>query len=246
MNIRLTAPNGASLSDVPRMLADVEPAAGPWRVAPLSELVSVLLGEAWPVGRRPRIVAVDGRSGSGKTTVADRLRIAVPGAEVVHTDDIAWWHSRFGWHDLMIDGVLEALHRGQSVHYQPPAWASRGRAGQIDVSAQASVVIIEGVGAARRELTHLLDATVWVQSDFAEAKRRAILRDGGDARASERWQAWMTEEIPFLAADRPWERATIIVAGTPDVPHDPTREVVIAAPLSGAADTSQRASGRTP
>jgi len=56
----------------------------------------------------------------------------------------------------------------------------------------------------------------------------------------------MTEEIPFLAADRPWERATIIVAGTPDVPHDPTREVVIAAPLSGAADTSQRASGRTP
>lgn len=38
----------------------------------------------------------------------------------------------------------------------------------------------------------------------------------------------MTEEIPFLAADRPWERATIIVAGTSDITHDPVGEVVIA------------------
>ena len=94
----------------------------------------------------------------------------MPPVEVVHTDDIAWWHSRFGWHDLMIDGVLERLHCGQSVHYQPPAWASRGRAGHIEVSAKASVVIVEGVGAARQELTHLLDAAVWMQSDFGEAK----------------------------------------------------------------------------
>jgi len=79
----------------------------------------------------------------------------VPDAQVVHTDDIAWWRSRFGWDDLMIDGVVEPPHRGESVHYQPPAWASRGRTGHIDVSANASVVIIEGVGAARRQVTHL-------------------------------------------------------------------------------------------
>ena len=132
------------------------------------------------------------------------------------------------------------------MHYQPPAWAIRGRTGHIDVSANASVVIIEGVGAARREVTHLLDAVVWVQSDFAEAKRRAILRDGGDAPARERWHAWMTEELPFLAADRPWERATIIVAGTPDIVHDHTREVVIAAPLPATADTSRQGPRRSP
>src|SRR5712691_8525026 len=204
-----------------------EPLAGPWRVAPLSELVSLLLNAGGRLVSRPRIVAVDGRSGSGKTTLTERLRTAVPDAEVVHTDDIAWWHSRFGWDELMIDGVLEPLHRGESVHYQPPAWASRGRTGQIDVSANASVVIIEGVGAARREVTHLLDAVVWVQSDFGEAMRRVLVRDGGDAPARERHDAWMTEEIPFLAADRPWERATIIVAGTPYITHDPVGEVVI-------------------
>jgi hypothetical protein len=192
---------GVILPDVPMTLAEHELAAGPWCVSPLSELVSVLLDAGGPHVGRPRIVAVDGRSGSGKTIVAERLRTAVRDAEVVHTDDIAWWHSRFGWHDLMIDGVLETLHRGQSVHYQPPAWASRGRAGQIDVSAKASVVIIEGVGAAP---------------------------------AMEHWDAWMTEEIPFLAADRPWERATIIVSGTPDLTYDPIAEVVIAAPMPPA------------
>ncbi len=212
-------------------LAVGEPAAGPWRAAPLSELVAMLLDAGGPHVGRPRIVAVDGRSGSGKTTLAERVRTAVPGAEVVHTDDIAWWHSRFGWHDLMIDGVLEPLHRGQSVHYQPPAWPSHGRAGQIDVSATASVVIIEGVGAGRRELNHLLDAMVWLQSDDGEAERRGMLRGGSDAATRERWREWMTEEIPFLAADRPWERATIIVAGTGDVPYDPIDEVVISAPL---------------
>jgi len=56
----------------------------------------------------------------------------------------------------------------------------------------------------------------------------------------------MTEQIPFLAADRPRERATIIVAGTADVTYDPIAEVVIAAPLLAAADTSQPRRGRTP
>ena len=35
------------------------------------------------------------------------------------------------------------------------------------------LLIVEGAGAARRELMHLLDAVVWVQSDATEAERRA-------------------------------------------------------------------------
>lgn len=221
------------------MLLDDEPAAGPWRVAPLSDLVGVLLDASGvPVGR-PRIIAVDGRSGSGKTTLAERLRTAIPGAEVVHTDDVAWWHSRFGWSDLMIDNVLEPLHGGQSVHYQPPAWRSHARSGHIDVSAKAPVVIIEGVGAARLELIHMLDATVWVQSDFSEAERRGILRGGAGHRPM--WDEWMAEEIPFVAADRPWERATIIVAGTPDLAYDSVSEVVIARCLAAHSRNSRPA-----
>jgi hypothetical protein len=40
----------------------------------------------------------------------------------------------------------------------------------------------------------------------------------------------MAEERPFLAADRPWERARLVVAGTPPLGHDPRTELVVADP----------------
>jgi hypothetical protein len=205
-----------------------ESSAGPWRVESRAWLVDLLLQTVGPVAGRPPVIGVDGRGASGKSTLAERVRLAVPGAQVVHTDDIAWAHSRFGWDDLMIGGVLEPLHRGQSVHYQPPAWARHGREGHVDVSVDGPLVIVEGVGASRRGLTPWIDAAVWVQSDWLEAERRGLVRDGGDAGAIENWHAWMSEELPFLAADRPWERASIIVCGTPQIDHDPVNDVVVA------------------
>ena len=128
-------------------------------------------------GGPPRVVAVDGHGGSGKTALAERLHRLTPGSAIVHTDDVAWCHSRFGWDDLMIDGILRPLRAGQDVHYQPPAWKPRGRDGHIDVPAASTAVFIEGVGASRRELAGLLDAAIWVQADFDEAKRRGLVRD---------------------------------------------------------------------
>jgi hypothetical protein len=54
------------------------------------------------------------------------------------------------------------------------------------------------------------------------------VRDGGDAEARQNWHAWMSEELPFLAADRPWERAIVVVSGAPQLDHDPVNEVVVA------------------
>ena len=213
------------------MLGEGEPLAGPWRVEPLTELLRLIGAVPSVPNGRPRIVAIDGRGASGKTTLAARLQGLVAGSQVVHTDDIAWAHSRFGWADLMIGGVLEPLHHGLSVHYQPPAWASNDRTGHVDVSVDAPLLIIEGVGASRSEVTSLIDASIWVQSDLADAERRGILRDGGDADAARRWHAWKTEEDPFLAADRPWSRAAVIVGGSDQIAHDPATEVALAPPI---------------
>lgn len=90
------------------------------------------------------------------------------------------------------------------------------------------MLILEGVGAARRELMHAVDAVVWVQSDMEQARTQGIARDGGDAEAAAFWETWMAEEFPFLADQRPWERANAVVSGTPERAHDPTSEVVVA------------------
>jgi len=84
--------------------------------------------------------------------------------------------------------------------------------------------VLEGVGASRDELAHLLDARLWVQTDQTEIDRR------NDARVAD--EGWLVEEVPFVAAHRPWEHADLILAGNPTLPHDPWTEIVVAdAPL---------------
>jgi hypothetical protein len=189
-------------------LPDGEPECGPWRTMAVAEL--------YPMLRRPRVLAVDGRSGSGKSMLVERLVATVPGTAVVHTDDVAWYHDFFDWADLLVDGVLTPWRDGRHVAYRPPAWDARARPGAITVAADAPLLVVEGVGAGRRALAQLVDAVVWVQTDRGLATRRGLERDGGDVAF---WDEWEARERPFLAADRPWERADLVVSGQ-DVRHD--------------------------
>lgn len=207
-----------------------EPPAGPWRVVPVAEVAATLLGQAGPVDGRPVVVGVDGRSSSGKTTVAGRLAATVHGAVVIHTDDVAWHHAFFDWADLLADGVLTPARQGLAVSYRPPAWDARGRTGAIEVPGGAAMLVVEGVGAARGQLSHLLDASLWVQSDLAEADRRNAGRVAAGEMTPSDFAAWMTEEVPFQAGQRSWERANLIVTGTPGLAHDPSTELVVADP----------------
>ena len=210
------------------MLEDDEPEAGSWRALPFAKFAAILLDAARVAIDRPRIVAIDGRSASGKTTLARRLEQVVRGATTVHTDDIAGWHSMFDWSELMIDGVLGPARRGEAVAFRPPAWEERGRSGAIEVPRDTSLLIVEGVGAGRRETAHLVDAVVWVQSDAAARNEREAARIAAgetDAEVSERW---MREERPFIADQRTWERASVFVCGTPDLHHAWNTDVLIA------------------
>lgn len=211
-------------------LGEGEPPAGPWTAQLIETLVRMLLGSAATPEGRPRLVAVDGRGGAGKSTLVRRLQEAVPNSAVVHTDDVAWHHSFFDWTALLQRAVLEPLRRGGAVAYRPATWQERGRAGSIVVPAGLDAVWIEGTGSSRRELAALIDASVWVQSDVVEAERRLVARDGDDPAEVNLRREWQQEEVPFLRQDRPWDRATAVVAGTTDVPHDPATQVVVAPP----------------
>jgi hypothetical protein len=68
---------------VPMSLPVCEPHAGPWQVAPVRELIRVILKAASAPTGRPRVVAIDGRSAAGKSTVAELLHDAVPFSAVV-------------------------------------------------------------------------------------------------------------------------------------------------------------------
>jgi hypothetical protein len=106
--------------------------------------------------------------------------------------------------------VLDQVLRGRAVRYRPPAWDAHGREGSIEIRAGAKLVVIEGVGAGRHELAPFVDAVIWVHCDEDVANQRSLDRVGrpGGPRTVGALREWMAEETPFLAEQRPWERAT--------------------------------------
>jgi hypothetical protein len=206
-------------------LREEEPHAGAWRILSLAALARHLL-DSGPRGR-PAIVGIDGRSSSGKTTLASRLAGAVERSFVVHTDDIAWHESMFAWSDLLIDGVLKPVRAGAAVRLRPPAWTVRGRPGSIDVEPDVELMIVEGVGVGRGAIAPLLDVLIWVRCDETVIARREAERVRAGEVSADVQASWRQEELPFLAAEAPWRRADIVAAGMQVLEHDPRDEVVV-------------------
>ncbi len=207
------------------------PLRGGWQVLDLAVFAEQLATRAalarGSARSGPRLVAVDGHSASGKTTLAVRLAAHLPRTAVLHSDDLAWHHSVFDWRPLLVDGVLAPLGAGRAVHYRPPAWVERGRPGAIELPADLEVLILEGVGASRRDLADLIAAAVWVETDEPERLRRDDERIAAGEVTREVFGSWMAVENPFISADRPWSRADAMIAGHSPVPHDPVSQVVV-------------------
>ena len=205
----------------PLVLPPEEPEAGPWSAVRIEDVAALLLEGLEHAPGRPWIVAVDGRGGAGKSTLAQLLLPHLAPAAVVHTDDVAWHEPFFGWGHLLAHDILEPLRQGLAVSFRPPAWPAHGRQGTIEIPAGLRAVIIEGTGADQRRFAEQIDRRIWVQADHQLAEERGIVRDvahgtNGDAGQSRRfWHEWMAHELPYFVQERPWSRADLIVAGTP-------------------------------
>jgi hypothetical protein len=215
-----------------------EPLVTAWEQWRIDDVLSFLIKGRQRGVRRPWVVAVDGRSASGKSTLAARLARRHPASTVIHTDDVAWYLSFFGWDHELIKNVLVPAGRGVPVAYRPDAWDERGREGAIVVPTGLDLLIVEGVGSSRHSITPFIDAVVWVQSDDMQARTRGIERDstsaaGADGEATIAfWDEWDDQERPFMEKDRPWIRADLIAWGTPHLEHDPDDHLfVVRGPL---------------
>ncbi len=204
-----------------------EPEAPSWEPLDDPEL-AVRMRALLPPGDQV-LILVDGRSGGGKSTFAERGARLLDGA-VVHSDDIAWHLDPIDWAEVLVNGVIAPWRRGEAVSFRPPGWAAKGRRGAVEVP-PCPLLVVEGVGAGRAGLAAGAELVVWVQSDRDEARRRGLTRDVELGRSPEEaaafWDEWMQAEEPFLAADRPWSRASLVVNGTPP---DATRTRTFLAP----------------
>ncbi len=181
-----------------------------------------------------RLVLIDGRSGAGKTTWAERVAAILEGSVVVHTDDLAWKHDAFAWDDLLLQHLIGPWRRNEAVSFVPPGWVTHHRSGSIELQ-PTPTLIVEGVGAGRVTLAEEAEATIWVQSDRDAARRHGIERDIELGRtpveAQDFWNEWAAAEDPFQDASAPWSRADLILRGTTSEPAEPGWGHVAPGPL---------------
>ena len=162
--------------------------------------------ESAPSAGSTRVMAIDGRSGAGKSSLAALVALR-SGAQVISLEYLYG-----GWHDLeggvtrMVRHLLEPIAHGTTAVVPQYDWVS-GKWGD-DVALEApSLLIVEGVGAYASVAAELIGTGVWLEAPAAIRRARANARDGG-AFASW-WDVWSEQESAHLAANRTPDRADV-------------------------------------
>jgi anthranilate synthase component 1/para-aminobenzoate synthetase len=165
-----------------------------------------------PHSRIPAVIAVDGRSGAGKTSLAGELAAALRAhrtVALVHLEDLyPGWDGLAEGIERCAAGILEPLRAGAAARWRVWDWAAHGE-GQERTTEPADVVVLEGVGAGAAPLRPHLDAVVWVEAGAAERKRRALGRDGETY--APHWDRWAAQEDAWLAHDDVPASADVVV-----------------------------------
>lgn len=177
--------------------------------------------QALPQSTGPRLVAIDGRGGSGKSTIARHLATTSDQVTIVQMDDLYRPSSErtgnaldlppgssFDWPRLERE-VLQPLRHGRPAAFRRYDWESDTLQEQVTVKA-AGVVVVEGCYSMLPQLAPWFDFTIWVECDAATCLERGIARSGEAER-----EIWTTEWAPledrYIEQQRPMSRAQLII-----------------------------------
>ena len=173
----------------------------------------------------PVLVALDGRSAAGKSTLA-ALVAPLVSAVVIDGDDFYSGGSAARWDAMSaaekvshcIDwrrqrSALETLARGEAASWHPYDWeADDGTLQQTPVICEpASVVILDGAYSARPELADLFDLRVLLDAPAGLRRAQLIEREGEEYR--EEWNArWDEAEQWYFGKVMPPESFDLVIA----------------------------------
>src|SRR5450830_979238 len=165
----------------------------------------------------PVIIAIDGRSGAGKTTLAIELAARLREHRKVslfHLEDIyPGWNGLAAGIERYTATVLAPLRRGEAARWTSWDW-ERHYDGDARTTPPADVVLVEGVGAAAAAAAPFLDAVIWTDAPDDARKARALNRDGDTY--GPYWEQWAGQEEAWLAADDIASRADVRVLNHAD------------------------------
>ena len=170
--------------------------------------LGALLRSLPPGAGRTRVIAIDGRSGSGKSTVAALLHAEL-GAPVVSLENLyGGWDGLEHGVDLLVSEVLDPLAAGRTAHVPHYDWINAVWADPIELP-PPELLIVEGVGAGARRAAGYVSVLVWLETADRTRRRRALDRDGGTYLPH--WERWAAQEAAMLEREATRDRADVVL-----------------------------------
>jgi uridine kinase len=177
------------------------------------------------VAPAPLLVALDGRSAVGKSTLAQQVAgrtaaLLIDGDDFYRGGDDAYWHARSPAEkvDLAIDwrrqrALLTKLRRGEAARWRPYDWeVDDGRLGAEVKVVPAAVVILDGAYSARPELAGLFALRALLDVPREVRRERLLRREGERYRAE--WEArWGEAEDLYFERLMPPESFDVVLDG---------------------------------
>lgn len=158
------------------------------------------------------VVAIDGRSGAGKTTLAHGVAAALSAygtVEVVHMDQLyPGWDGLAESSELLATRVLEPISRASSAAYDRWDWQEGGWDGTVRVE-PADFLVVEGCGASVGPARPFAAVTVFMEADRDVRRDRGLARDGETYRPH--WQRWAAQEEAVFASDDTKSRSDLVI-----------------------------------
>lgn len=163
----------------------------------------------------PFVVALDGRSGSGKTVLAGLVAAELGrrgrSCTVVHLDDIyPGWTGLAAALPRLCTEVLAPLREGRAARFTSWDWYA-DRPGPLREVPPTEVVLVEGVGSGATDCPSLVDLVGWLEVDEEVRRRRALQRDG-DVFAPH-WEEWAAQEEVVFADHGGPDDADLVLHG---------------------------------
>lgn len=159
------------------------------------------------------VVAIDGKSGAGKSTIAEMIASKVGGV-YIKTDDF-WagganklWDTRsiaqkvelaIDWKRLRKE-VLEPLLSGKQAKYHPYDFINdNGLSKEIIVKQPSTVIILDGAYSSRPELEDIIDLKVLVEVLDDNHRRKRLVNREGDAYMLDWHKRWDSAEDYYFS-----------------------------------------------